>query len=123
MCKEMFVILLVSPQNRIPLHVVKKSRNSLVQRKSAKLIYCLDKERKKACLKLYLNQLDGVASMVAYHLRWNSTTRKNPPVCNPPLYIAVTLLDIENTGNIHDLIKGNEILFHEKHKYPLKNRM
>ena len=34
--------------------------------------------------------LDGVASMVADPPEAHSTTMQNTPICNPPLYIALT---------------------------------
>ena len=42
-----------------------------------------------------LEELDGVAPLVAKDpARSNSTTRKNPPICNTPLYVALTFKQI-----------------------------
>ena len=35
-------------------------------------------------------KLDGVAPSVTNTHRANSTPRQNPPICKPPLYIALT---------------------------------
>ena len=38
----------------------------------------------------YIGKLDEVALLLADPLQRNSTTRQNQPLCNLPLYIAVT---------------------------------
>ena len=40
---------------------------------------------------IHISKLDWVTPLVAEPRRWNSTTRQNPPICNQPVYIAVTL--------------------------------
>ena len=36
-----------------------------------------------------VDKLKGVAPLLTDPPRWSSTDRQNPPICNPPLYIAI----------------------------------
>ena len=44
---------------------------------------------------LPFKELDGVARLVAIPLRDNYIPRKNPPICNPQLYIALIFAPIK----------------------------
>ena len=57
-----------------------------------------------------LNQqkLDRLAPLVEDPPRWNFTTKQNPPICNSPLYIVVTIDPILGQNSflyIYDLLQ------------------